>query len=165
MFLKKALSVILCMCVLSFHSAAFSQVMSFKEWKDNHIQISSKKVKVIKSQLGNKKTNRHISGQDPNMAMKSKIEAASTQDSSVERLEADLSNEIYNLEMAHDLSVTDYFVGYLTKVPNRKAAFNEVAAKLTPSEVSELMGAYANSIIGKSLTKDSSVQTSSNIGE
>lgn len=165
MFFRKAVTLTVCMCVLGFHSAAFSQVMSFKEWKDNHIQTSSKKVRVIKSQLGHKKTVRQISGQDPNLAMKSKMEAASTADNSVEKLEEELNNEIYNLEMAHDLSVTDYFVGYLTKVPNRKAAFNEVAAKLTPSEVSELMGAYANSIIGKSLTKDSAVQTSSNIGE
>jgi hypothetical protein len=50
--------------------------------------------------------------------------------------------------MAKDLSVTDYFVGYLTKLQDKKAAFNEVAGKLTAEEVAELMAAYANSVFG-----------------
>ena len=50
--------------------------------------------------------------------------------------------------MAKDLSVTDYFVGYLTKMQDKKAAFNEVAGKLTAEEVAELMSAYANSVFG-----------------
>jgi hypothetical protein len=36
----------------------------------------------------------------------------------------------------------------LTKVPDKKAAFKEVAGKLSPEEVAELMNAYANSVFG-----------------
>ncbi|HEY1079089.1 MAG TPA: hypothetical protein VGE46_03295, partial [Bdellovibrio sp.] len=56
--------------------------------------------------------------------------------------------EQYALELAKDLSVTDYFVGYLTKIQDKKSAFNEVAGKLSAEEVAELMTAYANSVFG-----------------
>jgi hypothetical protein len=65
-----------------------------------------------------------------------------------ENLEEQLEQDQATLEMAKDLSVTDYFVGYLTKLQDKKAAFNEVAGKLTAEEVAELMAAYANSVFG-----------------
>jgi hypothetical protein len=39
-------------------------------------------------------------------------------------------------------------VGYLTKIHDKKSAFKEVAGKLSPEEVAELMNAYANSVFG-----------------
>lgn len=163
MFVYKAVVVAVSLCVLSFSTVTHAQVLSFKEWKDSRVQTSAKKVNKLRLQVGGKRAVRRLTTQDPNLQMKSKLEAASTADGNAENLESELKNEIYNLEMAHDLSVTDYFVGYLTKVPNRQAAFNEVAAKLSPEEISELMGAYANSIIGKSIANDASAQMSSNI--
>ena len=87
-------------------------------------------------------------GVDPNLAHKPGPEASVAQDRFVEKLERQLREEQYGLELAKDLSVTDYFVGYLTKIQDKKSAFNEVAGKLSAEEVAELMTAYANSVFG-----------------
>ena len=84
---------------------------------------------------------------DPNLARRnSGLEAISGVNTA--NLENQLQQDQSILEMAKDLSVTDYFVGYLTKIQDKKAAFNEVAGKLTSDEVAELMTAYANSVFG-----------------
>ncbi len=48
-----------------------------------------------------------------------------------------------SLSVAQELSISDYFVGYLTKQGSLEGAIKEVAARLTPEEVAELMSAYA----------------------
>lgn len=154
MIVKKTAVLMFAFC-MGFSGVSSAQVLTFKEWKDTHLQTSTKKVNRLRAQINLAKTPKRIhSSQDPNLKLRTGGEAASTADATVERLSSELNNELENLEMAHDLTVTDYFVGYLTKVPNRQTAFDEVAAKLTPQEVSELMGAYANSIVGKTLNSD-----------
>lgn len=126
-----------------------AEVKSYREWKMDKVQLAQGKVVSIKTQIDLKKVNRIAAPSvDPNMAQKMSLEAASSQDMSVEKLERRLREEQYSLEVAKDLSVTDYFVGYLTKVQDKKAAFHEVAGKLSPEEVAELMTAYANSVFG-----------------
>ncbi len=114
---------------------------SFREWKSEKVQDALGKVTVTKTKIQIAKT------KDPNLnRRKSALEATSGINS--ETLEEQLEQDQATLEMAKDLSVTDYFVGYLTKVDDKKAAFNEVAGKLTAEEVAELMAAYANSVFG-----------------
>ena len=128
-----------------------AQVKSYKEWKSEKISVAQTRVSSLKNQLEFRKAKRSAAnGTDPNLAQRAQgtFEAASTSDQMAERLERQLKTELYSLEVAQDLSVTDYFAGYLTKVQNQKAAFNEVAGKLSPEEVSELMTAYANSVFG-----------------
>lgn len=133
--------------VLSMEVGA--QVKSYREWKIDRVQQAQGKVTSVKAQIDAKKASRSQAlGMDPNLAQKTQVEAVSTTDMSVERLERQLRAEQYDLEVAKDLSVTDYFVGYLTKVQDKKSAFNEVAGKLSPEEVAELMAAYANSVFG-----------------
>lgn len=135
------------MTVLSVVAGA--DVKSFREWKTDKVQFAQGKVTSIKSQIELKKSGRTAAiSPDPNMAHKSSLEAVSSRDMSIEKLERQLREMQYGLEVATDLSVTDYFVGYLTKVQDKKAAFNEVAGKLSPEEVAELMTAYANSVFG-----------------
>ncbi|MGZ3775789.1 MAG: hypothetical protein ACXVCN_18895 [Bdellovibrio sp.] len=148
------------MCVLRFMPVvafwaltAFSMkvgadVKSYREWKTDKVQCAQGRVSVVKAQLDFKKNHNPASSIDPNLSHKNSLEAVSSQDMSVEKLEHRLHEEQYSLEVAKDLSVTDYFVGYLTKVQNKKAAFHEVAGKLSAEEVAELMTAYANSIFG-----------------
>jgi hypothetical protein len=121
-------------------SAAESQkTKSFREWKSEKVQDALGKVTATRIQIAKTK--------DPNLNRpKGTLEAASG--SGVESLEDQLEQDQTALEMTKDLSVTDYFVGYLTKLQNKKAAFNEVAGKLTAEEVAELMAAYANSVFG-----------------
>jgi len=133
----------------AFAMKAGAQVKSYREWKTERVQQAQANVSIIKAQLDLKKASRTVAqGTDPNMVNKGGTEAVSTQDKSVEKLERMLREEQYDLEVAKDLSVTDYFVGYLTKVQDKKSAFNEVAGKLSPEEVAELMTAYANSVFG-----------------
>lgn len=51
-------------------------------------------------------------------------------------------------EMAKDLTVADYFAGYLTKQRDQAQAIKEVSGRLSPDEVAELMTIYANSVFG-----------------
>lgn len=133
----------------AFGMKAGAEVKSYREWKSEQVQQAQASVTSIKAQIDAKKSVRTAAvGTDPNLVNKSTLEAASTQDKSVEKLERRLREEQYDLEVAKDLSVTDYFVGYLTKVQNKKSAFNEVAGKLSAEEVAELMTAYANSVFG-----------------
>lgn len=149
MRILKYLPLIAFWAVNAFALHTSADVKSYREWKVERIQIAQSKVTSLKTQIDSKKGLRNVSsGTDPNLAKNPNLEAGTSAGLSVEKLERQLRMEQYDLEMARDLSVTDYFVGYLTKVQNKKSAFNEVAGKLSPEEVAELMNAYANSVFG-----------------
>ena len=127
------------------------KVKSYREWKSEKISVAQVKITSIKAQIDARKQTRSIAqGTDPNLVRTARtgVEAVAGRDLSIERLERQLQEEQYDLEVAKDLSVTDYFVGYLTKIQDKKSAFKEVAGKLSPEEVAELMTAYANSVFG-----------------
>ncbi|MBO9666588.1 MAG: hypothetical protein J7501_07205 [Bdellovibrio sp.] len=130
--------------------AMASKVKSYREWKTEMVAGAQYKVSSVKSQIeARKQTRRVAQGTDPNLARSGRgVEAVPARDISLEGLEKQLRQEQYDLEVAQDLSVTDYFVGYLTKIQDKKSAFKEVAGKLSPEEVAELMNAYANSVFG-----------------
>jgi len=118
-----------------------AKIKSYREWKSEKVQEALGRVTVTKTQIQVAKS------KDPNLARrKGGLEAKFAVE--ITPLEDQLKEDQSTLEMAKDLSVTDYFVGYLTKMQNKKAAFNEVAGKLTAEEVAELMSAYANSVFG-----------------
>lgn len=124
-------------------TASSHQFKSYREWKMDQVQEAQGKVSSIKTILDQKKQTRQLAqGTDPNLAMR---KGGSEADANLEK---QLQQELFDLEVAKDLSVTDYFVGYLTKVNDKKSAINEVAGKLSPEEVAELMTAYANSVFG-----------------
>lgn len=117
------------------------KVKSFREWKSERVQDALAKVTIAKTKI------QVVKAKDPNLDRnKMSLEAISGANS--ENLETQLQQDQSTLEMAKDLSVTDYFAGYLTKLQDKKAAFSEVAGKLTAEEVAELMAAYANSVFG-----------------
>ncbi|WP_413585942.1 hypothetical protein [Bdellovibrio sp. HCB274] len=121
---------------------------SYREWKNEKVSFAQTKVTFLAGQIQSQKISRRAAGTDPNLARGKSMEAVASQNISIEALERQLSQEQYDLEVAKDLSVTDYFAGYLTKVPDKKAAFKDVAGKLSPEEIAELMNAYANSVFG-----------------
>lgn len=122
-------------------AAESTKTKSFREWKSEKVQDALGKVTITKTKIQVAKS------KDPNLnRRKGTLEASSG--ANAENLEEQLEQDQATLEMARDLSVTDYFVGYLTKLQDKKAAFNEVAGKLTAEEVAELMAAYANSVFG-----------------
>lgn len=132
-----------------------ADVKSYREWKSERVTHAETKVNFLKAQITVKKAQRGVAnGTDPNLAMRNTVEAVSSHNMNVERMERQLREELYALDIAKDLSVTDYFVGYLTKVQDQQAAFNEVAGKLSSEEIAELMTAYANSVFGGSPTNE-----------
>lgn len=144
--------VIFFMMTVVCHQA--SAIQSYREWKGFQIQEAQTKIQSLKLQIEQRKQEttmkRYVAqGKDPNMALgRSAMEATPGADLQVERLERQLQQEMYDLDLAKDLSVSDYFAGYLTKMKDKKAAFSEVAGKLSPDEVADLMTAYANSVFG-----------------
>lgn len=108
---------------------------SFREWKNERIQASKSRVDSLKSKVESLKS-------------AAKTEAGLGKELQIDKLVSQLDQAQFSLDLAQELSVTDYFVGYLTKMDDRKAAISSVAGKLTPEEVAELMNAYANSFFG-----------------
>jgi hypothetical protein len=115
-------------------------VQSYKEWKAQKIHEVQNRVDWLQQRLDLKKIE---------LAQKKvphKTEAQLSQELGIEVTENQLKSDVYVLEMARDLTVSDYFAAYLTKQGHKKEAFKEVAGKMSPDEVAELMNAYANSM-------------------
>jgi hypothetical protein len=112
-------------------------VKSYREWKNEKVQLAIKKVTITKAQIEYRKLNKQF-------LQKSKPVPA--KDPETDRLDALLKNDLYSLEVAQELSVTDYFAIYLTKQENKTDAYKEAAAKMTPDEVGQLIKAFADSM-------------------
>lgn len=108
-------------------SAIPSGVMSYREWKISKIHQSESRLKELKAKT-----------KDPNLAQKIGAEAGLT-----EELQSEIEFENTNLSLSKDLTISDYFVGYLTQQGSLNAAVKDVAGRLSPPEVAELMLAYA----------------------
>lgn len=107
---------------------ASSGVKSYREWK-------SAKILEVEARLKELKTK----SKDPNLSHKKGTEAGLSQE-----LQYEIELEHTNLSLSRDLTISDYFVGYLSKQGSLTAAINEVAGRLSPAEVAELMTSYAD---------------------
>jgi hypothetical protein len=113
-----------------------SNFKSYREWKALKIQEAELKIKILKEKIGE---HRGLAA-DPNLLMK---ENTNSEAGLSEDLKAQLDREIMNLSLARDMSISDYFVGYLTKQSSPDLAIKDVSSRLTAEEVAELMSAYA----------------------
>lgn len=102
-----------------------SGVQSYREWKNAKIHDAQMKIKNIKEKIGI----------DPNLLIKNVGSEAG--------LSRELEREILNLSFTQDLTISDYFVGYLTRQASLDAAIKDISLRLTSEEVAELMSAYA----------------------
>lgn len=141
----KALILALCLALAAFLVgpemawAGGDSVKSYREWKNEKILEVQVRYDVIKHRIKERKS-------DPNLARLSG--GPEGRDVEGHKLELQLQNVENALETAKELSVSDYFAGYLTKQNNRRQAFKQVAGKLSADEVAELMATYANSVFG-----------------
>ncbi len=127
-----------------------SGLKSFRQWKNERIQESLAKFSSARSLMDGRKIALASTQQTlPN----TKTEAIVSRDISLVKLENQLRLDLMSLEMAKDLTVTDYFVGYVNKIHGKKESINEIAGKMSTDEVAELMSAYAQSIFGASSTE------------
>lgn len=112
-------------------------IKSYKEWKNEKVQDAIKRITITKAQIEYKKLNKQVF---------QKTEATLGKDINIERLESQLKNDLFSLEVAQQLSVQDYFAIYLTKLDNRNEAFKEAAQKMNSEEIAELINAFADSL-------------------
>lgn len=105
-----------------------SGALSYREWKNSKIQDAKLKVKSIKDKIE----------VDPNLPRKNGGSEAG--------LNQDLERGILNLSLTQDLTISDYFVGYLTKQSSMDRSIKDVSRRLTAEEVAEMMSAYAQQV-------------------
>lgn len=135
-FRLRQISILFCFCAAMFlPSLSPAGVKSYREWKLSQIHQVEHKIQKLKEKMA---LERGLG--DPNLQMQ--------KDQSVEgQLSADLNKQIkhetQNLELAEDLSISDYFAGYLTKQTFLESAIRDVSGKLSAEEVAELMSTYA----------------------
>jgi hypothetical protein len=117
-----------------FLSSAFakaqteSAVLSFKEWKGQKIQLAQIEYKSLEESYLDKKKE-------------------TPQDPKLKSLYSELRSAKESLGELGELTVTDYFIAYLSQFKDKKAVFQTALSKLASDEISELMTAYANSLL------------------
>ncbi|MFN7729789.1 MAG: hypothetical protein ACK5P7_11585 [Bdellovibrio sp.] len=121
-----------------------SVLKSFREWKFEKIQASLAQVDQATRKLQDLRSRPRV----PKAA--------------VEHTEQQLAQEAWNLEIAQDLSVTDYLVLYLAQ-QGVVGKFNEAASKLTADETAQVLEAYVRDMIavpshGQRLLPSSAIQ-------
>ncbi len=105
--------------------AAVMPIKGYREWKTDKILAATTQTNVTRALL-----------------VKAKTEG---QKSNAETLDRELTQLQWNLDAAKDLSVTDYFVLYLSQ-QTAADRFQQAAPKLNTVEIAELMEAYANTL-------------------
>lgn len=127
-------------------------IKGFKEWKSDKVQDALSQVTRLRTEIEREKAkalnqataaafHEVMKGEKPAVAGTVAHPMTSTA-----KLEGQLKQAHFSLEIAKELAVTDYFALYLSQFPDKKRAFVEAAAKLAPDEMAELMSAYERSI-------------------
>ena len=115
---------------------------SFREWKTFMTVAAQDRIKLTQTLISQKQRQSASTIIDPNLINKSVVESGLNP--ILTELQQQAEKDQYQLSVAKDLTISDYFVGYLTKQKDLQAAIKEVSGRLTPDEISELMFAYAN---------------------
>ena len=111
--------------------SAAAPIKSYREWKLSMIADSDLRVKSLKESLWKSRT-----------SASSATEAGlGTHIQSIQNM---IEKEELQYSLSQDLTISDYFVGYLTKQKALNLAIKEVSGRLTAEEVAELMTAYAD---------------------
>lgn len=127
-----------------------SSTKSYREWKNSKISEVEVKIKSLKEKLGLQRS----FAADPNLLLK---DSKTSEGGLAEDLKNQLDREMLNLSLARDLTISDYFVGYLTKQNSLDLAIKDVSGRLSSEEVAELMAAYAQNFFQ---TKPNAVKSS-----
>jgi hypothetical protein len=126
------LTVILTGILLVASSNVFaSGLLSYKEWKQEKIQNANFQLIAKKAQIQSLKSKLTY----PDFARSPKLQTLQQEANQLE----------WNLEVAQDLAVKDYLVLYLAPQQDEKR-FVKAAAKLTVSDVAEVLDSYTKSI-------------------
>ncbi len=106
-------------------ATASSSLKGYHEWKNEKVQSAVNQGASLRQQL-----------------IKAQTEGNRKQVEALEKQQMQLN---WNIEVARDLSVTDYVVLYLSQ-QNHPDRFQQAAQKMSTKEVAELMEAYSNTL-------------------
>lgn len=109
-------------------STPSNAVLSFKEWKNDKSAQARARYLQLETEYISKK-------------------AANPKDMNLKSLYNSLKNTKSRIDDVNELTVSDYFVGYLSDFKDQKKAFTEAATKLDAAEVAALMETYAESLL------------------
>lgn len=108
---------------------------SYKEWKMQMVENAKQRLEKSKQSFEHQlKLSHDKKNKDPNLSQQ-------------------IAKEQLQLFMSNELSITDYFVGYLNKQSNLEEAIKSTSGKLTADEVAELMSAFAYNFNKKEMTE------------
>ncbi len=137
-------SILIFVHAVSASEPAATEVQSYKSWKSDKVASSKTRVDEIKKTLDVQKSINKAIGSDPNLKKTQSTQSGISPH--LQNLNNQLDSEIAKMSLAEELSITDYFVGYLMKKSDLKQAIKEASQQLTPEEVAELMTTYAETI-------------------
>lgn len=138
-------------------TSTLRQPVGFKEWKNFQIQRASrmltnvrKEILIHKSKQRNAPQQRAFPQPASRFRHLANYQAGAAKGLAHPRLhpEAKMQRARFNLQMARDLTIHDYFALYLSRIKNDPKTFREVAKKLSPDEMAELLRAYSRSTQG-----------------
>ncbi len=107
---------------------ALHSVLSFKEWKTKKLGEAKVRFNGLETRYLEKKK-------------------ANPRDKQLKALYGDLRSVKNQIDEIDELTVSDYFVGYLSLFKDQKQAFKLAAQRLDSAEVADLMEAYADSLL------------------
>ena len=115
------------------------QIKSYREWKLSMVGDAEARVKSMKESF-----------------LKTRGSASTTTEAGLspqlQNIQYQIDKEELQYSLAQDLTITDYFVGYLTKQKSLSAAIKQVSGRLSAEEVAELMTAYADNFFSSKPT-------------
>jgi hypothetical protein len=98
-------------------------IRSYREWKADRIQTATSQIAALKARL-------------VGLPIRSPL---------TENIKKEIDQQQWNLDVAKDLSVTDYFVIYLSQVHDADR-FKQAAARMSLAEIEEMMKAYSETV-------------------
>lgn len=97
---------------------------SYREWKQGMVDTAQQRLEQMKASVDQQKGRTTAQGSDPNLLHK-------------------IAKEQLQVSIANDLTISDYFVGYINKQSNLPEVIKSVSGRLSDEEVAELMSAFA----------------------
>jgi hypothetical protein len=131
----------LILCLFVGTAQAATPVKSYREWKAQRVQVASSQIGILKVRLA--------------------AAQMMVQKGQAENLKKEMDQEQWNLDVAKDLSVTDYFVLYLSQIPDTDR-FKQAAARMNVTEIEEMMKAYSEAV-GASQTPNENLSQSNKL--
>ena len=108
----------------SVESQPAKSFKSYKEWKQDMINTAQGRLDQAKTAFEQKRNQTAAQGKDPNLLNR-------------------IAREELQVSIASELTISDYFIGYINKQSDMSSAIKNISGRLSAEEVAELMSTLA----------------------